>query len=96
MTCSRATSPAEEENDDSQQTKLVMDARSSRPSIPLTSTRAGAPSGLLRSEPSTARFKGKSQAIGARRLDMARPRPAGPSAPLVRTPTMLALAVPAP
>jgi hypothetical protein len=26
MTCSRATSPAEEENDDSQQTKLVMDA----------------------------------------------------------------------
>jgi len=44
--------------------------------VPLTSTRAGAPSGLLRSEPSTARFKGKSLAIGARRLDMARPRPA--------------------
>jgi hypothetical protein len=45
-------------------------------SFHLTSTRAGPPSGLLRSEPSTARFKGKSQATVARRLDMARPRPA--------------------
>ena len=36
----------------------------------LTLTRAGPPSGLLRSEPSTARFKGKSQAIVARRLAM--------------------------
>jgi hypothetical protein len=55
------------------------------------------PSVVLRSEPSTIRFKGKSQAIGARRLAIAGPRPSqGLKTPLVRTPPMLALADAAP
>jgi len=79
MTCSRATSPAAAVRGGARRwpaNRAAHGCRSSRPSFFLTSTPAGAPSGLLRSEPSTARFKGKSQAIVARRLAMARPRPA--------------------
>lgn len=54
------------------------------------------PSGCARSEPSAIPFKGKSQAIGGRRLAMAGPPPSQGSAPLVRTPAMLAWRPPPP
>jgi hypothetical protein len=37
--------------------------------------RPSLPRFVLRSEPAAVRFKGKSRAIGGRRLDMGRPRP---------------------
>ena len=51
---------------------------------------------VLRSEPAAVRFKGKSRAIGGRRLDMGGRVLRRPEGPLVRTPPMLALAAAAP
>jgi hypothetical protein len=51
---------------------------------------------VLRSEPAAGRFKGKSQAIGDRRLVMGGRVLRRPEGPLVRNPPMLALAAAAP
>ena len=51
---------------------------------------------VLRSEPAAVRFKGKSQAIGGRRLVMGSRVLRRPEGPLVRNPPMLALAATAP
>ena len=51
---------------------------------------------VLRSEPAAGRFKGKSQAIGDRRLVMVGRVLRRPEGPLVRNPPMLALAAAAP
>lgn len=69
---------------------------------PLTVSAAGfapwpsLPRFVLRSEPAAVRFKGKSQAIGGRRLVMGGRVLRRPEGPLVRNPPMLALAAAAP
>ena len=51
---------------------------------------------VLRSEPAAVPFKGKSRAIGGRRLDMGGRGLRRPEGPLVRTPPMLAELPPTP